>query len=572
MAIDSDEMQRKQHVVDADINGIDHGNVTTDHYPRASNVKRTTLLPFVATTLSPTNSPKSSPPSSPTSTSFGSLHHFQRTGPFFKLSATLSPSISASTSYFSPSSSLYSLSSIHSNSSSSTSISSLSSFVDTFSSKQHAPFHLSSSDMTVAKLEPASGGGISSISPPDSPLSSKKDVYSTSVNTSTSTITTTTTRITSSKKETSTTIKSDDSIDRDSAKKPRRKLGPKVNPVYKGLRAFVWALYFNMGCTLVSMTQVFSLPLALIAPGAYYCHIKRTAGHFGAFLTRMNQVFAPSDIILTGDESVRGIVKVYKGKNLKGGKDSTDETLLDMPDRLVLISNHQGMRFFDFILLKRNDFEHDKRAIQQNLERARKDEPLWLVVFPEGTVVSQGTRKRSQAFSEKAGLADHRHVLLPRTSGLFICINKLRGSVEYVYDATVGYSGIHYGEIPQELYPLPGLYIDQAQPKEINMHLRRFAIKDIPETEPEFVEWLRARWTEKDELMEEFYKTGKFPSKLTAEDIGGANSENADNKGGVSIRIPLKTRRTLDYLSPSSMIVLSLPVLAIAALYGLYHV
>ena len=62
------------------------------------------------------------------------------------------------------------------------------------------------------------------------------------------------------------------------------------------------------------------------------------------------------------------------------------------------------MRFYDFILLKRNDWAHDKRAIEENLDRVNKKDPLWLVVFPEGTVVSKGTRKRSTAFAEKAGL------------------------------------------------------------------------------------------------------------------------------------------------------------------------
>ncbi|KAF9895625.1 hypothetical protein BX616_009210, partial [Lobosporangium transversale] len=63
-----------------------------------------------------------------------------------------------------------------------------------------------------------------------------------------------------------------------------------------------------------------------------------------------------------------------------------------------------GMRFFDFIFLKRNDWAHDKKAIESNLERLRKDDPLWLLVYPEGTVVSRGTRKRSSAFAQKAGL------------------------------------------------------------------------------------------------------------------------------------------------------------------------
>ncbi|KAG0270479.1 hypothetical protein BGZ95_001674 [Linnemannia exigua] len=221
--------------------------------------------------------------------------------------------------------------------------------------------------------------------------------------------------------------------------------------------------------------------------------------------------------------------------------------------------NIAGMRFFDFILLKRNDWAHDKRAIEENLDRVNAKDPLWLVVFPEGTVVSRGTRKRSTTFAEKAGLADHKHVLLPRTSGLFVCINKLRGTVDYLYDATVGYSGIAYGEIPQELYPLPGLYLNQAQPQDINMHLRRFAIKEIPET---------------DELMEEFYTTGRFPSQLTVEDIGGVEEKEEIVKKsthGQSIRIPLKSRAMLDYLSPSALNVIALPVLAFAIRYALQH-
>jgi len=150
---------------------------------------------------------------------------------------------------------------------------------------------------------------------------------------------------------------------------------------------------------------------------------------------------------------------------------------------------------------------------------------------------------------------------------MFVCVNQLRGSVEYIYDFTVGYSGIHYGEIPQEMYPLPGLYVNKAQPKDINMHLRRFAIKDIPESEPEFVEWVRARWREKDDLMEEFYTTGKFPSQLTSEDIG----DGGDKKEGVSVRIPLKLRSVFDYVSYLGISLLALPVAAMAIRYALQN-
>ena len=47
------------------------------------------------------------------------------------------------------------------------------------------------------------------------------------------------------------------------------------------------------------------------------------------------------------------------------------------------------------------------------------------------------------------------------------------------------------------------------------MYWRRFAVSDIPlDDQKEFDAWLRARWTEKDQLLEEYFETGRFPSEL----------------------------------------------------------
>lgn len=47
------------------------------------------------------------------------------------------------------------------------------------------------------------------------------------------------------------------------------------------------------------------------------------------------------------------------------------------------------------------------------------------------------------------------------------------------------------------------------------MYWRRFAVADIPlDDQQEFDAWLRARWTEKDELLDEYFETGRFPSAL----------------------------------------------------------
>ncbi|KAF9573185.1 hypothetical protein EC968_008927 [Mortierella alpina] len=599
-------------------------------HQRTAHAKRAALVPLIASTLSPVTSPVASPVSSPCSQQL-------RPSPF-----SIVPVTSSSSSSFSTSSSSCTCTSSSDSLSSLTSLSSLSSSPPSPPPAANKCACRTLTDMTVAKLDPGTTTGpispSASFSPPTSPLAQKKGIYSTSTTTTTTT-TSTTVKTSSSNNSSSATLMDESTTtthhsetSSKTASQPRR-LGPKMNPIYKGLRAIVWAFYFNLGASLISITQVLSLPLALIAPRLYHWHITKTQGHFGAFLLRMNQLFAPSDIVLTGDESVRGIVKVYQGRNLKEEAREAysghgEDIILDMPERMVFIANHQiysdwmylwcfsyfaekhralkiilrgdltwipvfgcfvvlqlsldhqlgrgeevGMRFFDFIFLKRNDWAHDRRAIEENLDRVKEKDPLWLVVFPEGTVVSKETRLRSVAFSKKAGLSDHRHVLLPRTSGLFVCINKLRGSVEYLYDATVGYSNVEYGEIPQELYPLPGLYVNKAQPKEINMHLRRFAIKDIPTSEPEFVEWVRTRWVEKDELLEEFYTKGRFPSQLTAEDIGEKEVKKAGGPSeGQSIRIPLKARSMMDYLMPSIMNLIALPALAFAMRYAVQQV
>jgi len=44
------------------------------------------------------------------------------------------------------------------------------------------------------------------------------------------------------------------------------------------------------------------------------------------------------------------------------------------------------------------------------------------------------------------------------------------------------------------------------------MYWRRFEVSKLPlQSLPEFEAWLSARWKEKDELLEQFKQTGRFP-------------------------------------------------------------
>ena len=51
------------------------------------------------------------------------------------------------------------------------------------------------------------------------------------------------------------------------------------------------------------------------------------------------------------------------------------------------------------------------------------------------------------------------------------------------------------------------------------MHWRRFAVSSIPVNDPAaFEQWVLARWREKDELLEIFYDTGRFPAASPGQD------------------------------------------------------
>lgn len=114
----------------------------------------------------------------------------------------------------------------------------------------------------------------------------------------------------------------------------------------------------------------------------------------------------------------------------------------------------QGMQFFGFIFLSRK-WNKDKPRFQHRLQKLSSRhngpmsgtqdlDPMWLLIFPEGTNLSKNGRASSKKWSEKAGIPDLKHALLPRSTGLQFCLQELKETVEYVYDCTVAYEGVQY--------------------------------------------------------------------------------------------------------------------------------
>lgn len=92
----------------------------------------------------------------------------------------------------------------------------------------------------------------------------------------------------------------------------------------------------------------------------------------------------------------------------------------------------------------------------------------------------------------------------------------------------------HYrkGSYPDKYFTLRSTYLQGRPPTSVNMHWRRFAVSDIPlDDQKEFEEWLRARWAEKDQLLDYFFETGRFPSELA----GTIEAKNATEEQQVAL-------------------------------------
>ncbi|CAM1502708.1 Fc.00g074840.m01.CDS01 [Cosmosporella sp. VM-42] len=316
------------------------------------------------------------------------------------------------------------------------------------------------------------------------------------------------------------------------------------------LRAVLLAVYFFTCCTAILMTQLVGAPLYFWKRDLYYGYMAMTKRHFAILTTVMTQIWGPVTIRVSGDESVAGQIKPMPGGNIQ----------FNFPERIILIANHQiytdwlylwwigyanspgmaghifiilkeslkmipvlgwGMMFYGFIFMSRKMATDQPRlAYRLNKLKQRKVDPngrtyldpMWLLLFPEGTNLSNNGRRKSANWAEKNGLKDPEHVMLPRSTGMFFCLNELKDSLEYVYDCTVAYEGIPRGKFGEDYFGLSSTYFQGRPPKSVNFYWRRFRVADIPlDDQKKFDLWLRNEWYKKDELMELYHTTGRFP-------------------------------------------------------------
>lgn len=262
---------------------------------------------------------------------------------------------------------------------------------------------------------------------------------------------------------------------------------------------------------------------------------------FAILVTCLTQWWAPTVVRVSGDSSMIGQLIKTKDGSLK----------CNFSERLVLMANHQlytdwlylwwiaytnGLHGFVYIILKESlknvpiigwsaqmynfiflarNWEEDQQRFKKALSKlSNPKDPMWLIIFPEGTNLSASTRERSKKWAAKNGLEDMKYQLLPRSTGLKFCLNELKDTTEWLYDCTIAYEGVPPGQFGQDIFTLRSSFFEGRPPKSVNMHWRRFHISTIPiHNTKAFEVWLRNRWREKDYMLEYFNRHTRFPAE-----------------------------------------------------------
>ncbi len=152
-----------------------------------------------------------------------------------------------------------------------------------------------------------------------------------------------------------------------------------------------------------------------------------------------------------------------------------------------------AMLSLDFLFVKR-DWSKDRARILGTFERLRgKAEPVWLVLFPEGTRKTPEKHAASMRQAAKLGYPATKRVMLPRPKGFAAALQGLSGKVQAVYGITVVYPG--------EAAPTLVQLFSGAVP-EIRLIVKRYPIAELPTDAAEVARWLTAEFQEMNaELM-----------------------------------------------------------------------
>ncbi|XWS43171.1 hypothetical protein CRYUN_Cryun16bG0080000 [Craigia yunnanensis] len=161
-----------------------------------------------------------------------------------------------------------------------------------------------------------------------------------------------------------------------------------------------------------------------------------------------------------------------------------------------------SMWFSEYLFLERS-WAKDENTLKAGLQ-CLKDfpRPFWLALFVEGTRFTQAKLLAAQEYATSQGLPIPRNVLIPRKKGFVSAVSHMRSFVPAIYDMTVA--------IPKGSPSPTMLRLFKGQSSVVHVHIKRFLMKELPETDEAVAQWCRDLFVEKDKLLDKHIAEDTF--------------------------------------------------------------
>ncbi|OXA44372.1 1-acyl-sn-glycerol-3-phosphate acyltransferase gamma [Folsomia candida] len=157
----------------------------------------------------------------------------------------------------------------------------------------------------------------------------------------------------------------------------------------------------------------------------------------------------------------------------------------------------------EFVFLDRN-WEKDRKNLGRQLRALTQyPDPVWLSLFPEGTRFTSDKHAASMKIAAEKGLPLLKHHLLPRTKGFTASIPHLRGKFDAIYDVVMAVEKTCNN-------PASVVSMMEGKPLKIISLYRRIPMSQVPDDETEAAAWLQKLYQEKDKVLDNYEKYGKF--------------------------------------------------------------
>jgi len=131
---------------------------------------------------------------------------------------------------------------------------------------------------------------------------------------------------------------------------------------------------------------------------------------------------------------------------------------------------------------------------------------IGLISFIEGTRFTPKKYIQAQEWCKANDRPVPKHLLYPRTKGFVATVQQLRKSthVKAVYDMAIAYQHNNkFQEAPTIWESLSLNSISGKRGYKFHVHVLRFPLSELPESDAELAKWVEKRWIEKGEWLEE---------------------------------------------------------------------